>query len=162
MTMRRTTLQRASLALIAMSLVGLAVYSWLREREAEKARQAREQYWDNVYARIGEETLTEPQVIRLMGSNGELAAPQGWPEAIGDIPDYWESRRKLAEENTLGQSGSFVFLVPADTRISWRIWQVSGRHKWIAVGFIYDRSLGSFVPMVAAKKSGFDETLPTD
>lgn len=155
--MSRKSMRRILLVVIVLPLVGLVIYYWQRERKAEAARK----HWDNVYEAIGQGKYAEKYyVFELMGSEGEMISHPDWPEFLGDMPGYWDKFKEWENKKKEGLAHSTWF-PPASTPVHWRIWRVSGRHKWIAIGYVYDgRNMRS--ERVVEKRSGLDYPFPGD
>ncbi len=155
-------MKRLSLTLIPILLAGLALHTWIRERESEATRKYWETYWDDAYQRIGQGELRyESRVLELMGSNGRVIAPTLWPKTLGEMLDYTEGHKRWATAKDTYDFGKYYpFYLRPTTPIWWRIWNVLGPHKWIAVGFINDSSVGMFTGLTVAKRTGLDESLP--
>lgn len=150
-------MRRILFVVVVASVVGVTMYLWHRERKAAAAQK----YWDEAYEVIGQGKYAEKYyVFRLMGSEGEMITHPDWPAFLGDMPGYWDKFKEWENKKKEGL-GHSTWFPPASTPIHWRIWRVSGRHKWIAIGYLFDgRSMRS--ESVVEKRSGLDDPFPGD
>jgi hypothetical protein len=74
-----------------------------------------------------------------LGTKGREFVPAGWPQTLGEIPEYADHPFKAE-------------------KIWWVIWRVPDAHNWIAVGFARTDNCGGSLTLTRAviKKSGLN------
>ena len=76
----RATIRRSLLLATVLPLAGFGAYQWNRSNKAAR-------YYEEVYAAVDSE-MHEYRVIKLMGSDGSIVSPEGWPRTVEEIPGY--------------------------------------------------------------------------
>ncbi len=163
----QTMLKRLAVLLAFVPLIFI-VQAGLKQREIDreydKSQLELALYFDDAYERIP--GMDSYQVESLLRSPGRAISPPKWPSKIGELPLFEDG---IPFEIPIHSDDRiFRVVVPPDKKSWWRdkkilwlLWNVPGKHRWIAVAFFNDDSGGSLtVPKAITTKSGLDEEFP--